>query len=57
MFKHKFTGIIYSNRKEACRVMGQGRYKRALRNCEFIFNYEPQEGETVINTVFSNTNK
>ena len=28
MFKHTVTGIIYSNRKEACRVMGQGRYKR-----------------------------
>ena len=53
MFKHVTTGIIYSNRKEAVRVMGQSRYKKALKNREFIFNYEPKEGETAINTVYS----
>lgn len=53
MFKHKYTGIIYNNRKEACRVMGQGRYNRALKNREFIFNYTPDKDEKVITTNFS----
>lgn len=54
MFKHKFTGIIYNNRKEAVRVMGQCRYKRALRNREFEFYYTPKDDESAISTVFSN---
>lgn len=53
MFKHIFTGLIYNNRKEAVRVMGQSRYNRALKNREFIFYYKPTEGEKVINTNFS----
>ena len=53
MFKHTFTVIIYNNRKEAIRVMGQSRYKKALANREFIFNYELQEGETPLQTVFA----
>jgi len=53
MFKHIFTGLIYNNRKEAVRVMGQSRYKRALKNGEFEFGYTPKEGEVVLKTNFT----
>lgn len=53
MFKHTVTGVIYNNRKECIRVMGTMRYRRALKNSEFIFNYTPNENETVIKTVFT----
>ena len=53
MFKHTKTGIIFNNRKEACKVMGANRYNRALHNREFIFNYEPTTDEKVITTNFS----
>lgn len=53
MFKHTYTGVIFNNRKEAVRVMGQSRYRKALRNHEFEFDYVPKDGETVIKTVFS----
>lgn len=53
MFKHIFTGIIYNNRKEAVRVMGQSRYKKALSNREFDFGYIPTDNESVIKTNFS----
>lgn len=52
MFKHLYSGIIYSNRKEAVRVMGQSRYRRALKNKEFEFNYALKDGEQPIQTVF-----
>lgn len=53
MFKHIYTGIIYNNRKEAVRIMGQSRYKKALANKEFIFNYTPTSNEAPITTNFS----
>ena len=53
MFKHTFTGIIFNNRKEAVRVMGQSRYRKALKNHEFEFDYELKDGESVIKTIFS----
>lgn len=53
MFKHTVTGIIYNNRKEAIRIMGTSRYRKALKNREFEFNYTPKEGESVITTNFS----
>lgn len=37
MIKHKPTGIIFRNRKEAKTVMGQGRYKRLSEKGEFEF--------------------
>lgn len=37
MIKHKTTGLIFKNRKEAKQVMGQGRYKRLLKRQEFEF--------------------
>lgn len=53
MFKHTVTGIIYNNRKECMKIMGQCRYRMALKNREFIFNYELKEGESPISTVYS----
>lgn len=53
MFKHTFTGVIYNNRKEAVRVMGQTRYRIALKNREFEFDYKPKEGEQPIKSNFS----
>ena len=35
MFKHSKSGIIFENRKQAVLLLGQNRYKRALRNREF----------------------
>jgi len=35
--KHKKTGIIYENRKEAKSRMGHYEYDRALKEREFIF--------------------
>ena len=35
MFKHTTSGIIFRNRKQAVLLLGQNRYKRALRNREF----------------------
>lgn len=40
MFKHKTSGIIFQNRKQAVLLLGQNRYKRALRNCEFQWNID-----------------
>ena len=42
-FLHKPTGIIFENRKQAAMIMGISRYRRALKKCEFIFNYQDQE--------------
>lgn len=53
MFKHTLTGVIYNNRKECIRIMGTMRYRRALANKEFDFNYILGENEKPINTVFS----
>lgn len=39
-FLHIPSGLIFENRKQATKVMGAARYRRALRNKEFIFNYE-----------------
>lgn len=48
MFKHNKTGVIYTNRKDAVVMMGTARYRRALKNCEFTFNYVLQDGEQPI---------
>lgn len=53
MFKHVFTQAIFNNRKEAIRMMGQSRYRKALANKEFIFDYIPKDNERPITTVFS----
>ena len=37
MIKHIPTGIIFQNRKEAKKVMGNGRYKRLSEKGEFEF--------------------
>lgn len=37
MFKHLPSGVIFQNRKECVKLMGQRRYKRALENKEFEF--------------------
>ena len=39
-FLHKPSGIIFENRRQATKVMGPARYRRALKNMEFVFNYE-----------------
>lgn len=42
-FLHIPSGVIFINRKQAVIVMGQNRYNRALKNCEFVWDYEPDE--------------
>lgn len=37
MLRHKPTGLIFTNRKEAKQVMGQGRYKRLALKDEFEY--------------------
>lgn len=40
---HIPTGIVYKNRKDACKSMGQGNYRRALKNREFeIKDFHPR---------------
>lgn len=45
MFKDKSTGLIFENRKDAVIVMGTSRYRKALKERRFIFNYQLQPGE------------
>ena len=45
MFKDLATGLIYENRKDAVIVMGTTRYRKALKERRFIFNYQLQPGE------------
>lgn len=51
-FKHITTGLIFSCRKDAVIVMGTQRYKKALRNMEFVFNYELKNGERPIRITY-----
>lgn len=51
MFKHITTGIIFNNRLDCVATFGTSRYKRALKNKEFIFNYELKEGEEPIKVI------
>lgn len=51
--KEIFTGLIFRNRKEACRILGQSRYRKMLKNHQFIFNYTLQPGEKPIDSNFS----
>ena len=37
MFTHIPSGVVFQNRKEAVKVMGQRRYRYALRNRQFNF--------------------
>ena len=52
IFKHIVTGLIFSCRKDAVVVMGTQRYKKALRNMEFVFNYELKNGERPIRITY-----
>ena len=38
MFKHIPSNLTFENRKQAIIVMGQKRYKEALKNKEFKFS-------------------
>ena len=49
MFKHLKTGLIYNNRLDAIITMGTSRYRKALRNKEFEWNYTLEGDESVIN--------
>lgn len=51
-FKHITTGLIFSCRKDAVIVMGTQRYKKALRNMEFVFQYELKDGEQPIRITY-----
>lgn len=51
-FKHIVTGLIFSCRKDAVVVMGTQRYKKALRNMEFVFHYELKNGERPIRITY-----
>lgn len=51
-FKHIVTGLIFSCRKDAVAVMGTQRYKKALRNMEFVFHYELKDGERPIRITY-----
>lgn len=42
-FLHIPSGVIFINRKQAVRAMSISRYRKALKNKEFIFNYEPED--------------
>lgn len=53
MFKHAYSGLIYNNRKEAVRIMGQARYRKALEKGEFEFGYELKDGERSIKSKWS----
>ena len=37
MFIHKRTGTVFENRKNAIILMGQNRYKKFLKDSEFLF--------------------
>lgn len=37
MFIHRKTGTVFENRKNAVIIMGQNRYKRFLKDNEFLF--------------------
>ena len=52
IFKHIVTGLIFSCRKDAVVVMGTQRYKKALRNMEFVFHYELKNGERPIRITY-----
>ena len=51
-FKHIVTGLIFSCRKDAVVVMGTQRYKKALRNMEFVFNYELKNDERPVRITY-----
>lgn len=53
MFKHVTTGVIFNNRKEAVKLMGQSRYKKALANHEFVFDYLMKEDELPIRSIYT----
>lgn len=42
-FLHKPSGVVFKNRKEAVKAMGQRRYRKALANRDFEFNYSEQK--------------
>lgn len=40
MFKLKSTGVVFENRKQAIKTMGQRRYNKALSQRDFEFNID-----------------
>lgn len=42
-YTHKPTGLTFENRKQAVILMGQSRYRRALKNHEFDFPNYPKK--------------
>lgn len=51
-FKHIATGLIFSCRKDAIKVMGMHRYRKALSRREFLFHYVCQEGERPVKIIY-----
>lgn len=52
IFKHITTGLVFACRKDAIKVMGMQRYRKALSRREFVFNYDCQEGERPIRITY-----
>lgn len=52
IFKHIVTGLIFSCRKDAIKVMGMQRYRKALSRREFVFNYVCEAGECPIRITY-----
>lgn len=51
-FKHMGTGLIFSCRKDAIKVMGMHRYRKALSRREFLFHYVCKEGERPVKIIY-----
>lgn len=51
-FKHLPTGLIFSCRKDAIKVMGMHRYRKALSRREFLFHYVCKEGERPVKIIY-----
>lgn len=52
IFKHIATGLIFSCRKDAIKVMGMQRYRKALSRREFLFHYVCKEGERPVKIIY-----
>lgn len=57
MFKHQRTGLIFNNRLDAIITMGTSRYRKALKNKEFEWNYILQGDERPVNVINRKENK
>ncbi len=56
MFKHLKTGLIYNNRLDAIITMGTSRYRKALRNKEFEWNYTLEGDERPVSVINNKSN-